>query len=414
MKHGISGGFSLLEIMVSLTIFSVVMGGIFMGVIGFEKSMKYETAMESVQGSTTYLLDRLGRDLRESSYAFVFAGDWYALRDPGGVDIEVARNYLSSSPFFGGATLNPGISNEGWAQCPNPVCGWSSRPGGAGVDPILPNAFLAQPVRNNFVADAPMYPPTSFQFSTVDARGRLFGHLSPGDRCPECGSILDSQAFFSGILMFSPRQEDGSFSYSYSVNGNEARWEARIFDCPFRRAQGGSEMRRYVFYASSSNAAAGLADLLDFDGNGLIESPPMTDTDGNFVMDADGEFFGLIPSGGRNNLMYARWDGTAGRIFSIEVDRLTGMANVMVGGGPYNSGMQVIPLMMSQHAFGLSDFEASSFINNPSWEAGGSTVNPTGVWELGGIRITLQIDRSRNLIDNQMETVQSTMFRPRN
>jgi prepilin-type N-terminal cleavage/methylation domain-containing protein len=411
MRLRFSGGFSLVEVMVSLTIFSVVMGGIFVGISGFEKTMKYETAMENVQGSATFLLDRLGRDIRESSYAYVFAGDWYALRDATGVDIEVARNYLSSSPLFGGATLNPGISDEGWAQCPNAVCGWSSRPGGAGVDPIVPNAFLAQPVRNNRVVDAPTFPPTDFQYSTVDARGRLFGHLSPGDRCPECGAILDSQAFFSGILMFSPRREDGSFSYT--ANGDEARWESMIFYCPFRRAQGGCEMRRYVFYASSINPAAGLADLLDFDGNGLIESPPMTDTSGDFVMDADGEFFGLVPSGGSNNLVYARWDGTGPRSFNIDIDRLTGVAKVTVGGGPY-SGNQVIPLMMSQHAFGLSDFEASSFLNNPAWEAGGVTVNPTGVWELGGIRITLQIDRSRNPIADQMETVQTTMFRPRN
>ena len=63
MRHGFSSGFTLVEVMVSLTIFSLVMAGIFVGITGFEKSMKFETAMENVQGSATFLLDRLGRDL---------------------------------------------------------------------------------------------------------------------------------------------------------------------------------------------------------------------------------------------------------------------------------------------------------------------------------------------------------------
>lgn len=325
----------------------------------------------------------------------------------------MARNYFSTSPLIGGTTLVPGMANENCAQCPNPACGWSNRPGVNGYEPNPPMAFLARPIRNNPQSSAPVYPPPSLNFSPVDARGRLFGELAPGSTCPFCGSTLEQEAYFSGLCLFSPRKADGSFSYQAA--GDEAQWESMVFYCPFYPNPGESEIRRYAFYASQVNPDAHLADLLDFDGNGIIESPPMTDQDGNFVLDAEGELFALQPSASGNKLLYTRWDNAAGRSFRIEVNRATGMADVTVVGGPYGGGGTVqMRLKTDRYARGLSDFEASTFINNPSWESGGSFINPTGVVELGALRVTFQVDRWEGTPPKLLETVHTTMFRPRN
>ena len=73
-----------------------------------------------------------------------------------------------------------------------------------------------------------------------------------------------------------------------------------------------------------------------------------------------------------------------------------------------------IQLRMERYATGLSDFDASTFINNPSWESMGTVVNPSGVAELGAVRITFQVDRMSQPRPNYLESVQTIMFRPRN
>ncbi|MHC4944534.1 MAG: PulJ/GspJ family protein [Planctomycetota bacterium] len=407
-------GLTLLEVVISTTILTLIMYGIVASMDGIQRTLEFQTSRNAVESGATRLMDQIGRDIRESSYAYVHAGDWFAFQDAGGTDIEIARNYFSSNPFFSGATLVPGITKEGWAQCLNDFCGWSSTFGPGGSATIRPNSFLAQPVRNNYQGVTPVYPPVAFQFSNQDAKGRMYCHLSPGDACPECGWNLSAEAYFSGLMLLSPRLQDNSFSY---VGGtNEVQWESIIFYCPFRISQGASEMRRYVFYASMYNPAANLIDLMDFDGNGLIENPPMTDVGGDFVLDAEGEYFCLQPLGGPvDSLIYFKWDNGSGRFFQIDINRATGVANVLVTGGPFGTGVwQTIPLVMRKYAWGISDFEVSTFINNPSWDAGGAIVNPNGVAELGAVRVTLQIDRSQRLDPNQRETIQTTMFRPRN
>ncbi len=405
-------GFTLVEIMVSVSIFSLMLYAVFTGLMGSNEIMRFESKMDSAEGGATRLLDRMGRDIRESSYAYIFAGDYYATRDLTGIDIEVARNYFSSNPLLGGKTLVPGISNENWGQCTNQVCGWCNT-FGAGSNPIIPNAFLSRPTRNNLQAGAPAYPPLFFQFSAQDARGRRVSHVRPGDPCPVCGMPLSSDAYFGGLLFFSPRKSDNTFSYIDA--SDEVQWESMVFYCPFRRTQGGCEIRRYVFYASSIDPNACLTDLLDFDDNGVIESPPMTDTFGDFALDADGECFSLISAVGGNKLLYARWDTGAGRSFRIDVNRTSGVADVTVVGGPYGTGAtQIIQLKMDWYARGLSDFEASTFLNNPSWDSGGLIINPTGVAELGVVRITFQVDRLERPNPDYLESVQTIMFRPRN
>jgi len=410
-----SRGFSLLEITIATSIFTMVLVGTFTAIDGMRKTLEFETRLDAVASGSTLLMDEIGADIRESSYAYIYAGDWYSYRDPAGaVNIMVARNYFSASPFLGGNTLVPGISNEGWGQCPNPSFSWSNSLNAAGVNPLYPKTFLTSPIRNNVQMKAPVYPPPTLTYSIQDAKGRLFSFLPPGENCTSCGSVLESEAFISGVLLFSPRKEDGSFSY---VDGaNEPQWESMIFYCPYRRSAGVCEMRKYVFYASSLAVNASLADFMDFNGNGIIESPPMTDANDDFVLDGDGEvFFMNIKATGRNSMVYYRWDNTTSRYFQIEVSRDTGIANIYISGGPFGSiGSQQVQLDMHTYAMGLSDFDVSSFINNPSWVSGGAVVNPAGVMELGTVRVTLQTDRSKRRDQRRMETTQSTMFRPRN
>jgi hypothetical protein len=292
-----------------------------------------------------------------------------------------------------------------------------------GTDTVatIPHAFLSQPFRNNPQSGAATVPPASPYFSSMDGRGRLFTNLDPGAECPYCGSILESESFMSGLCLFSPRKVDRTFSYG-GDSGEEAVWESIVFYCPFRDASGSCEMRRYVFYASMVDPAANLLDLLDFDDNGIIESPPMTDQDWNFVLDATVEQFSLVSEAGAggtvNKLRFYRTSGT--RTFEIRVDRDTGMASVTVLGGSYDTGGAVdIRLRMRRYASGLSDFEVSTYFNNPSYQDTlGDVVNPTGVSEPGVLRITFQIDRSsypsRDPRLNRVESVQTTMLRPRN
>ena len=188
-----------------------------------------------------------------------------------------------------------------------------------------------------------------------------------------------------------------------------------VFYCPFRLAQGGGEIRRYVFYASSISSNACLTELLDFDGDGIIESPPMTDTFGDFVLDAEEECFCLAPSVSGDMLLYAKWDTKTGRLFRITVNRTSGVANVTVEGGPYGGGgTKEIQLKMDRYAWGLSDLDVSTFLNNPSWESEETIINPTGVTELGVVRITFQVDRLKKSGPEYLETVQTIKFRPRN
>jgi hypothetical protein len=67
---------------------------------------------------------------------------------------------------------------------------------------------------------------------------------------------------------------------------------------------------------------------------------------------------------------------------------------------------------------GLSDFEASTFLNNPSWPVGANVINPLGVAETGVVRVTLQVDRPSNPTRGagmgREESVQTTTLRPRN
>jgi len=404
-------GFSLIEMMVAMAIFSLVILVIFGVVSSAQKTMKFEMDKDTVTGGAVQLIGRMGRDIRESSYAYVFAGDWLATSGGGSVSIVVARNYFSTNPLLGGNTLVPGISNEGWAQCPNPVCGWCNRPDGSNTVPVEPRAFLARPVRNNGQIGSASFTPTNFQQNDVDARGRLYNHLDPGENCPTCGQALVAESFISGLMFFSPRKVDKSFSYG-GATGREVCWESMVFYCPFRMGKGQSEMRRYIFYASSINSAASLIDFMDFDGNGIIESPPMTDVSGAFLLDADGESFCLLNSGGTaDKLLYTRWG--SGRTFRIEIDRDTGMADVTTT-GPYGAGSTSMRCKMTRFAAGLTDFDASTFLNNPSWMSGGVPQNPMGVAELGVVRVTLQCDKEARPWFGNLESVQSTMFRPRN
>lgn len=407
-------GFTLLEIMVSAGIFSLVTFAILVALDGMHSTMSFESRMESVDSNATSIIEKMGRDFRECSYAYVYAGDYFASKDAlGVVTIEVARNYLSSNPFLTGTSLSPDINNEGWGQCPNGSCPWRARTNTVTFDPIEPKAFLGQIVRNNPQVQAPTYPPPSLLQNQADGRGRLYGHLNPGDECPSCGTILSSTAYFSGVLLFSPRRADGSFSYTDS--GDTPLWESMIFYCPYKSPQGNTEIRRYVFYASSLDANASLVDFLDFDANEIIESPPMTDTLGDFVMDAEGENFSLGLNGGQNMLNYTKWDNASGRSFGISVDRATGSAALMATGGPFGFvGIKTVSLEMMSFASGLSDFEVSYFINNPSWDGAGGTVNELGVMETGAVRVSIQVDKTRITDLNPMETVQSIMFRPRN
>jgi prepilin-type N-terminal cleavage/methylation domain-containing protein len=419
-KRHKTAAFTLIELLITVAIFALMIAAIFQILVSAQGNMNSGLALNSVEGTAREMIASIGRDVRESSYAYIFAGDWLATGGAGAVSIVEARNYFSSTPGVGGATLAPGLANEGGGQCPNAACTWCNHTEGANLVPTVPNAFLARPVRNNPQTPGPSSPPPSFSFSAGDARGRLFGHLGPGDPCPFCNTALAADVFFGGLLLFSPRRADNSFSYG-GDSGYEAVWESMVFYCPFRNPNTGNyEMRRYAFFASDVPGAGGppanLFDLLDFDGNGVIESPPMTDQTGNFVLDADGERFCLVPaaSGTGNDLLYTRW--ATGRLFRIQVDRATGAATVTVTGGAF-PGTHTIPLRMKRFALGLSDFDASTFINNPSWNPG-APVNPTGVMEPGIVRITLQVDRpgqSRrgNVMDHE-ETVQTTALRPRN
>ncbi len=178
----------------SVSIFVLILLAMLQGMGGTYDTMRQEADMNSAQGGATIFIDRMGRDIRESSYAYIYAGDWYVSPGVDGVSITVARNYFSSNPLIGGTTLVPGISNEGWGQCMNPTCNWCTRLEGSGMVPNLPMAFLARPIRNNSQSGTPIYPPPSLLFSTQDARGRLFSHVSPGASCPVCGTILSSDA----------------------------------------------------------------------------------------------------------------------------------------------------------------------------------------------------------------------------
>ncbi|MHC4599162.1 MAG: PulJ/GspJ family protein [Planctomycetota bacterium] len=414
-------GFTLVELMMVVAIVALMVAAVLTILVSAQRNMRSEVAHHAVEGTATTVIDAIGKDVRESSYAYTFAGDWLAVRPVGApVSINVARNYFSASPGLGGGALAPGLTGELGAQCPNPACTWCNHVEGAGLVMTVPHAFLARPARNNPQSGAPTNPPPAFAFSPADAKGRLFGHRAPGDACPFCSTALVDEAFFGGLLLFSPRAADRTFSYG-GATGYEAQWESMIFYCPWRNPNTGNyELRRYAFFASlftGGGPPANLIDLLDFDGNGVIESPPMTDTNGNFVLDADGERFCLVPGASGNDLLYTRWDASTGRSFRIQIDRTTAVATVTVGGGPFAGGL-VRPLEMRRFGLGLSDFDASTFINNPSWTAGGPPVNPTGVAEPGIVRITLQVDRPGNptrgnLMDRE-ETVQTTALRPRN
>jgi hypothetical protein len=407
-----------MEMMVTVAIFGLMVAAIFQILLTAQGNMKADVALHSAENTATEIIKAVGRDVRESSYAYVFGGDWLATKDAAGVvSIDESRHYFSSMPGLGGATLAPGLTNEGGGQCSNPACPWCNSAGGGGPAPLNPHAFLARPARNNPQTGSPSSPPPSFSFNPGDARGRLFGHLDPGTPCPYCQTILDDEVFFGGLLLFSPRRADNTFSYGGN-SGYEAVWESMVFYCPFRnQATGSYELRRYAFFASEFTAAglppATLIDLLDFDGNGVVESPPMTDQGGNFVLDADGERFSLVPaaSGTGNDLLYTRW--SAGRLFRIQIDRAAGTATVNVIGGPY-AGARNVNLRVKRFGLGLFDFDASTFINNPSWAG----VNPTGVVEPGIVRITFQVDRPGtprrgNTMDHE-EAVQTTALRPRN
>ncbi|GEM_PF-3206399 len=423
-KETSSTGFTLLEVAVASAIFAVLAVVVCQLLRPAQTSMRTGVALNSVEGTASRLIDAVGRDVRETSYAYVFAGDWSAYRDANGVvSIDVARNYLSATPTVGGSTLAPGIADEGWSECTNPACSWAFRSQAAGVLPIVPRAFLGQPTRNNPQTGSPANPPASFSFTPSDARGRLFGHLPPGGTCPFCGFPLGAEVHFGGLMVFSPRKADRTFSYGGS-SGYEPRWQSIVFYCPFRDPQTGFyDIRRYAFFAESIQDASGvpadLYDLLDFDGDLVIESPPMTDFLGAFVLDADGEQFGLAPDASAGNrLSYARWDSALGRSFRIDVDRRTGAATVVVGGSAF-AGTHQVRTAMRKFGLGVSDFEASTFLNNPSWYAGGTRVNPEGVIEPGAVRITFQVDRPSNPSRRQTglgfeETVQTVLLCPRN
>lgn len=415
-------GVTLIEMLVATAIFSLLVAAIFQVVTTSQKAMRNDAARASAEDAATRIIDRLGKDVRESSYAYIYAGDWVALRGGGAVTISVARNYFSATPYVGSTTLVPGIADEGWGQCPNPACTWNNHLESGVMEITTPHAFLGRPARNNPQV-APVSPPATFAFSAADARGRLFGDRAAGDTCPWCNAPLASEAFFGGMLLFSPRRSDRFFSYG-GQTGYEVRWESMIFYCPFRDPNTGAyTLRRYVFHASALGGGPGvgpsLIDLLDFDANGVIESPPMTDGGGNFVLDADFERFSLVPSAtfSGNALVYHRADATHALSFRIEVDRDSGQAVVSVGGGPF-AGVYNVRCEVTRFSLGVSDFDVSTYINNPSWFAGGVMVNPTGVAEPGVVRVTFQVDqptgRGPGPDPGFQEAVQVTMLRPRN
>jgi hypothetical protein len=407
--------------MIVIAVFSLMIVAIFQMLTSAQKNLESELAHNSVESTATTMIDAIGRDVRESSYPYVFAGDWLATNSGGTASIMVARNYFSVSPSLGGATLVPGLTNEGGAQCVNTACNWSTDSVGGNTVPSIPNAFLANPSRNYPQTGTATDPSTAFSFSANDARGRLLRHLTAGDTCPFCGGNTSSQVFLGGLLIFSPRGEDRFFSYG-GDSGYEAQWESMVFYCPFYNAVTNSfELRRYAFFASAfvdgTGTPANLIDLLDFDDNGVIESPPMTDENGNFLLDADGERFCLVPagSGPGNDLLYTRWG--SGRVFRIQVDRITGQAVVTVTGSGF-AGTQTLSLEIKRFGLGLSDMDVSTYLNNASWFNAGTQVNPTGVVEPGVVRISVQVDRpagtTRGNTFGREETVQMITMRPRN
>jgi hypothetical protein len=258
--------------------------------------------------------------------------------------------------------------------------------------------------------------------SAADARGRLYGHIPAGGQCPFCGSVCGSEVFFGGMMVFSARKLDRTFSYG-GTSGYEPQWESMIFYCPFNEGNGLYGIRRYHFFAETITDGGGnpanLTALLDFDNNGIIESPPMTDDTGNFVLDADGEQFGLPNDTGigGNVLMYYKWDSALGQSFEIRINRVNGQAIVTVGAGSF-AGTYTIQTRMDRFGLGGSNFFAETFINHPSWFVAGTQINPFGVVELGVVRITFQVDRpgniNRGLLRDNEEAVQVTMLRPRN
>jgi len=409
--------------MVAVGIFSLLVVAVFQVLGTASRAMKADIAKDSAEAVATRLIDALGRDIRESSYAYVYAGDWMASRDGTGViGIDVARNYFSSQPWVGGSTLAPGISDEGWSQCTNATCTWAYHPETSGMTPTWPMAFLTQPTRNNIQSVAPVFPPTGFTSIASDARGRMFGHIASGGLCPYCGSTCGDEVFFGGLMIFSPRRQNHTFSYG-GLSGYEPQWESMVFYAPLNDGNGIYGIRRYQFFAETITDGGGnpasLVDLLDLDANGIIESPPMTDQAGNFVLDADVEQFGLPKdtSMGGNVLYYYKLDSASSRSFEIKIDRTSGQANVLVGGGAF-AGSFSVRTEMRRFGLGCSNFIADTFLNNPSWFVSGVQNNPFGVVELGVVRIVFQVDRPGNTtrggLNRNEETVQVTMQRPRN
>lgn len=411
--------FTLVEAVVATAVFAMMVVAIFQIVGTAQKSMQIDVAKESVEGTASNLLAQIGKDVRESSYTYIRAGDWRATKSAGVVTIANSRNYFSSAPLTSGATFAPLIFGEGWVHCPNPACTWSNNVTGLGTEAKIPHAFLSSPIRNNFQTNAPLTPPTNLSWTTSDYMGRNFGHLTINDNCPFCQTALVDGGHYSGLMCFSPRRANHSFSYG-GTSGYEAQWESVVFYSMFRLNNGAYGIARYVFYASSLAAGGvtpNLINLLDFNANGVIESPPMTDQTGIFVFDADGEEFSLFNNGTANMLRFRRW--TATQSFDIMIDRVTGLATVTVTGSPFAANGAQIQTEMQRFGLGISGFSVSTFVNNPSWFDGtGALVNPLGVVELGAVRVTVQIDRPGIAkkgagMDNE-ETVKSTMFRPRN
>lgn len=72
---GYPKGFTLLELIISISIFTLVMFVIFSGMNLAFDTMKLDAKIDSAEGGATMLIDRMGADIRESSYAYLFAGD---------------------------------------------------------------------------------------------------------------------------------------------------------------------------------------------------------------------------------------------------------------------------------------------------------------------------------------------------
>ncbi|MHC4779975.1 MAG: prepilin-type N-terminal cleavage/methylation domain-containing protein, partial [Planctomycetota bacterium] len=188
------GGFTLIEVMVTAAIFSIVVVAMFQVMTMAQSGMKQDVAKDTAEAAATRAFTDIGRDVRESSYPYVFAGDWWAGADPGGggIAIRVARNYFSAAPQAEGNIFGLGITGEGWGQCANPVCNWSNTMGAMGIEPVLPMANLNRPVRCHSQVGSPVYPVQigNFHQNNQDFSGRMFGHLAPGATCPFCGTIL--------------------------------------------------------------------------------------------------------------------------------------------------------------------------------------------------------------------------------